>query len=147
MATPQSRITSSNRYRVEIDGFPVIYATNADIPEKRANLHTHQAGNQRNPEYGPSTYTVGEFTFRHATAKGNIDVLLDDWFNRVHRLGIDDKRNARVVIYDHSGRTPLRTWALRNCCPSNIKAGDHAGDSNDTSDFSFSLQPEDADLL
>lgn len=139
--------TSANRYRVEIDGFPQIFATNADIPEKRANLHTHQAGNQRNPDYGASTYNVGEFTFRQATAKGNLEVLMDDWFNRVHRVGIEDKRNARVVIFDHTGRTPLRTWQLSNCLITQIKPGDHAGDSNDTSEFSFTLQPEDADLI
>lgn len=140
-------ITSANRFRVEIDGFPTIWATNADIPEKRANLHQHQPGNVRNPEYGASTFNVGEFTFRQATGKSNVEVMMDDWFNRVHELGVEDKRNARVVIFDKTGRTPLRTWQMDNCLITQIKPGDHAGDSNDTSDFSFTLQPENARLV
>lgn len=147
MSTPFSRLTSANRYKVEIDGFPSIHATSADIPEVTANLHTHQAGNQRSPTYGPAHFSVGEFTFRHATAQGNVDVLLMDWWRRVNRLGLVEKRNARVVIFDHTGRTPVRTWLLRDCLPKNVKAGDHAGDSDATSDFSFTLQPEDAELL
>jgi hypothetical protein len=145
--TPQSRITSANRYRIEIDFMPEIFATQADLPEKKANLHEHQPGTQTHPEYGASTVTVGEFSFRHATGKNNVDRALDQWFNRFHREGIEDKRNARVVVYDHTGRIPLRTYQMRNCCPTTFKGEPHEGRSTDTSEFSFTLQPEDWDLV
>lgn len=145
--TPQSRITSANRYRVEIDGFPAINATNATIPETTATLHKHQAGNQRAPQHGPATYEVGEFSFRHATGQGNIDVALAEWFRRVHVDGVVDKRNARLVIFDHTGRTPLRTWLLLSCLPTSIKPEDHEGESDRTSEFTFAIKPEDFRLL
>jgi hypothetical protein len=147
MSTPQNRITSANRYRVEIDGLPTIYATQADLPEKKAGLHEHQAGTQVLPEYGPSTVTISEFTFRHATGKNNVDRSLMIWFNSFNIDGLPDKRSARVVQYDHTGRVPLRTYELFNCCPSSYKPEQLAGKSNDTAEFSFSLQPEDFDII
>jgi hypothetical protein len=36
---------------------------------------------------------------------------------------------------------------MDNCLPTQIKPGDHSGDGNDTSDFSFTLQPENARLV
>lgn len=147
MSTPQNRITSANRYRVEIDGLPVIYATNASIPEVTATLHKHQPGNQMNPTHGPSTFEVGEFTFRHATGQGNVDVQLVQWFRRVHSQGINEKRNARLVIFDHTGRRPIRTWELRDCLPMSVKPEDHEGETDKTSEFTFTLKPEDFDLF
>jgi phage tail-like protein len=147
MATPQGRITSANRYRVEIDGIGTISATQADVPELKANLHQHQAGNQRAPEHNPSTYEVGEFSFQHATAKGNVDVQLVEWFRLVHVEGVVIKRNVRVVVFDHTGRLALRTYELRDCLPTQFKPQQHAGKSTDTAEFSFSLQPEDFDIV
>ena len=147
MATPQNRITSANRYRVEIDGMPLIFATQATLPEFKASLHQHQPGNTTNPEYGPSTFTVSEFTFRHATGKNNVDRALMDWVRAFNVDGIEDKRNARVVVYAHNGRVPIRTYELRNCCPISFKPEDHAGNSDNTAEFSFGLQPEDFDLV
>lgn len=138
--------TPASKFRVEIDGFPTIYATQADLPEKRAELHRHQPGNQRSPEYGPSSVTVGEFTFRHATGHGNVDLLMMRWFDNFHS-GLEGKRNARCVIYDAAGRTPVRTWEMLNCCPTMVRPENHAGNSNDVSEFSFTLQPEDARLI
>lgn len=143
MATPQSKITSANRYKVEIDGIGTIYATNATLPEITATLHKHQSGNQRAPTHGPATYEVGDFSFRHATAQGNIDVQLYEWWRRVHKLGEVDKRNARLVHYDHTGRVVLRTWQLSNCLPLSIKPEDHEGESDRTSEFTFTIKPED----
>lgn len=147
MATPQNRITSANRYRVEIDGMPVIFATRADLPDIKANLHDHQAGNEMSKEYGPSSYEVSEFTFTHATGKNNVDRALLVWFNLFNKEGVADKRNARVVVYDHTGRIPFRTYQLSNCCPSSFKPEQHAGNSNDTATFTFGLQPEDFDII
>lgn len=146
MSTPQNRITSAAKYRIEIDGLPVIYATEADLPGKKANLHTHQPGNQVNPVYGPSTIEVEEFTFKHATGQGNVDVQMDAWFDRFHQ-GLDTKRNARLVIFDKTGRTPIRTWEMLNCCPTMVKPESHSGNSTDTSLFSFTLQPEQARII
>lgn len=147
MVTPQSRITSSNRFKVEIDGFPAIYATSATIPETTATLHKHQAGNQTSPTHGPATFEVGEFSFRHAHGQGNVDVQLSEWFLRCHELGQVDKRNARLVIFAHNGRTPIRTWQLFDCLPTSIKPEDHEGESDRTSEFTFALKPERFRLL
>lgn len=137
--------TSAAKYRVEIDGMPVIYATNAELPEKRANLHTHQPGNQLSATHGSATIQFGEFTFRHATGDGEVDRRMDRWFEDFH-AGRDAKRNARLVIFDRTGRTPLRTWEMIDCLPVMVKPEDHAGDSDRTSEFSFTLQPESARL-
>jgi phage tail-like protein len=147
MATPANRLTSANRYRVEIDGMPQISATQATLPDVKANLHQHQAGNQRAAEYGPSTYEVSEFSFRHATGKANVDRALLEWFRAFNVDGVVDKRNARVVVFDHAGRVPLRTYELRNCCPASFKPEEHAGNSTNTAEFNFSLQPEDFDIV
>lgn len=138
--------TSSSRYRLEIDGFPVIFATNATLPAKKGNLHTHQPGNQLSPEYGSATVTIEELTFRVATGNGEVDRLMDRWFDNFHR-GLDGKRNARLVIYDRTGRTPLRTWQMDNCCPTGVQPEEHAGDSDRTSEFTFTLQPESARIV
>ncbi|HEY9286264.1 MAG TPA: phage tail protein [Pyrinomonadaceae bacterium] len=147
MSTPARRFTSANRYKVEIDGFPAIFATSASIPETTGTLHKHQAGNETAPTFGPATWEVGEFSFRHATAQGNVDVQLSEWFLRVHEQGVVDKRNARLVIYSHDGRTPLRTWQLNNCLPTSIKPEDHEGESDRTSEFTFAIKPERFRLL
>ncbi len=139
-------ITSASKYRIEIDGFPVIHATKATLPAKKHTPHTHQPGNQRLPDHGPSNVEIEEFTFEHATGNGNVDRLFDAWLENV-TAGLDFKRNARCVIFDRTGRTPLRTWEMQGCLPTSIKPEDHTGGSNDTSLFSFSLQPDNARLI
>ncbi|HEV2761888.1 MAG TPA: hypothetical protein VGV38_02745 [Pyrinomonadaceae bacterium] len=138
--------TAAAKYRLEIDGFPVIFATNCTLPAKSANLHSHQPGNQLSPEYGSATVTIEELTFRVATGHNQVDRLMDRWFDLFHR-GLDTKRNARLVIFDRTGRTPLRTWEMDNCCPKAVQPEEHAGDSDATSEFTFTLQPEAARIV
>jgi hypothetical protein len=139
-------ITSASKYRVEINGFPVIKASKATLGAKKHTPHKHQSGNVRLPEQGPSNLEIEESTFEHATGDGNIDRLFDAWIDNVAN-GLDGPRNARVVIFDKTGRIPLRTWELIGCLPTSIKPEDHSGGSNDTSLFSFSLQPDDMRLI
>ena len=146
MATPANRLGSAARYKIEIDGFPTIYADNADLPEATAKPHSYQAGNELVPRFGPATYTVGEFVFRHATALGNVDVLMAQWFKDFHR-GAQGKKNARCIFYGPDRRTPLRTYEMLDCFPTAVKPEEHAGDSEETSRFSFTLQPEDFNLV
>jgi len=133
--------TSASRYLVEIDGFEKIYATKATLPSYKHTPHTHQPGNQRMPEHGVGNFEVEAFSFSHATGNGQVDRQVYSWMKGVEK-GLDDKRNARVVIFDKTGRTPLRTIELIGCLPTMFQQEELSGDSSDTAEFSFELQPD-----
>lgn len=147
MSTPQNRFTASaNRFALEIDGIGRIYATEATPPAKKQTPHKHQPGNQKSPEYGPGNYEIEEMSFKHATAKGTAEDDLAHWLDD-YLEGDDGPRNGRFIRFDAAGRIPVKTWELINCHPVMYKPETHSGTSTEVSEFSFSIQPEEARLI
>jgi phage tail-like protein len=139
---------SKNRFVVEINSIPSFSATKVEGLE--AIKHTPSKlmqGNRPNAQFDRGTYEVGAVTVTHALADLPTRLAVFNW-HRSYVKGEDtSKRGARVMFMDSAGQTPLTTYELRNCVPTDFKSDGFDAASNDPAFFSFAFQPEDTDVF
>ena len=141
--------SSEGRFLLEADGVTAIMATDVTPGGFKHTPHKHQSGNQPNPDIGRGNYEIEEFTFKHATANGAAGEQLRDWLMTYARGGggVAQKRNFCFIVMDESGSLPVETTELYDCVPTMYKAETHTGSGTNVSQFSFSIQPTDMEVL
>ncbi len=138
---------TKNRFMLEIDGVATLVATDATPPGFKHTPGKYQPGNQPNPIHVRGNYEIEEFTFKHARAVGVQGRELVRWLMDFARGIIVVKRTMRFITLDETGRRPVEVWECRDCTPTMYKPDEASGPSNDIGVFSFSAQPDDAELL
>jgi phage tail-like protein len=141
-------MANKNQFVVEIDGIPSFGATKVDGLEAIKHSPSKlMRGNQPNAEYDRGNYEVGVVTVSNAEADVEVRRAVFEW-HRNYVKGLDvAKRGARVMAMDAAGSTPITTYELHNCVPTDFKSQGFDATSNDPAFFDFAFQPEDSDIL
>jgi phage tail-like protein len=104
-------------------------------------------GNKPNAQYDRGNYEVGAVTVTHAEADVQTGIEVYNW-HRSYVKGEDvTKRGARVIQMDAAGTTPIKTYELQNCVPTDFKSDGFDANSTDPAFFNFGFQPEDVEVL
>lgn len=136
-----------NRFLLEIDGISVISATEVTMPGMKQTPFKHQPGNQPFPELGRGNYEIEELTFKHAHGVGQAGEEFARRMSLYIQGVVVEKFNARFIVLDEAGRSPVATYELQDCVPTMFKPESHNGSGTNVSQFSCSIQPTDMVML
>lgn len=133
--------THENRYVIEIDGVPVIAASEMTPPDKSHTPVEIYTGNNPMPQLSRGNSKIGDFSIKHAHALNQAGSDLFQWMDD-YADGVDNsKRTARIVVMDEDGVTPVDEYELQDCVPTSYKPEAHSAGGTNASMFSFTLRP------
>jgi phage tail-like protein len=141
------RPPAEGRFIVEINGIRAIVATEATPPGFKHTPVKYQPGNQHMPTYVRGNSEIEEFTFKHARAVGQVGQQLVGWLRAWASGTAVERLTARFITMDETGRTPVETWELVDCLPTQYKPETSSGTGTNVAAFTFGLQPSDARLI
>lgn len=135
--------THENRYILELDGVAAVAASEVTMPGKDHTPFELYVGNRSNPILGGGNFKIGDLSFKHAHALNQAGTELFQWMDDyTGRIDLS-KRNARLVVMDEDGQTPVAEYEMTECVPTSFKPEAHSASGTNASMFSFSLRPTD----
>lgn len=138
---------AEGRFILEIDGIRAVVATEATPPGYKHTAVKYQPGNQSMPIHVRGNSEIEECSFKHARGIGQVGQQLVAWLRAFASGAVVERRNARFITMDETGRTPIETWELIGCVPTMYKPETSSGTGTNVASFTFSLQPSDARLI
>ena len=139
--------TSENRFILELDGVPIIQAS-----EVSGGMLEHTAvklyeSNRANPHLVRGNYEVKDLTVKQGHAINGAGDAFFLWME-LYIKGLDpEKRSCRLIIMDETGLIPDSIYQLTNCVPKQFGPDSHNASGTNPSYFSFVITPEDMLLV
>jgi len=134
--------TWEGRYIIEMDGVPVIQATEFSGGVWKHTPAKFTPSNQFYPNLPRGTAEVEEVKVKHATALNSAGSNVWEWWI-FFVAGIDVQRiTFRFIVLDEDGETPIATFTYMNCSPGDFGPDPHNAGGQNASFFNFSIKPE-----
>ena len=139
--------TSEGRYLFEFDGVAAVRSSEVSgvkITHEEFELYE---SNRPNPHVGRGHYKVDTINVKHAHAMNSTGQEVFQWMSEFIRGGNIERRGARLIVLDEDGQTPVAIYELLRCVPISFTAETHTGGGKNASMFTFSIRPEDMQLI
>ncbi|OLE54590.1 MAG: hypothetical protein AUG51_07340 [Acidobacteria bacterium 13_1_20CM_3_53_8] len=141
------RPSAETRFLIEIDGVTGIVATDATPGGVKHTPVKYKPGNARKSIHLPGDHEFEEFSFKHAEIINDVGRQLLQWLLDYSRGVNVTPRTLRRLRMDESGITPVETLELRDCIPTMYKPESSSGTGTGVASFSFSVQPDDIEMI
>lgn len=135
--------TSEGRYLFEMDGVTAIRSsevTGVSLNHEEFELHE---SNKANPNIGRGNYKCDKIKVKHGHALNSTGVEVFTWMKDFVEGTNVERRNARLIIMDEDGRTPVSTYTLRGCIPISFLVDTQTAGGKNANYFNFEIRPED----
>jgi hypothetical protein len=134
--------TSEARYIIEMDGVPVLTATEVSGLTKKHTPAKFNVSNQPFPNFPRGNYEIEPVKVKHAHALNSAGSSVFTWYD-LFVNGFDVQRiTFRFIVLDEDGETPIATYECTNCSPTDFGPDTHNADGKNASFFNFAVQPQ-----
>jgi phage tail-like protein len=139
--------TSEGRYIFELDGVSAIRSSEVTGVGKNHEEFELYESNRPNPTLGRGHFKCDKIKVKHGHALNQtgaeVFVWMDDFLNGLNT----ERRNARLIVMDEDGRSPVATFTLRRCIPISYMADTQTAGGKNANYFNFEIRPEDMEMI
>jgi phage tail-like protein len=139
--------TSQGRYIFEFQGVTAIRATEVSGVSKTHEEFELYESNKANPRLGRGHFKCEEIKVKHGHALNSTGEEVFLWMEMFLNGSNVERRGGRLIVLDEDGRTPINIYELFDCIPKKFEADMHQAGGKDPSYFSFTIRPEDMEML
>ena len=141
------RGTSEGRYLFEFDGITAIRSTEVNGLKKTHEEFELPESNKGNPHLGRGHFKCEPIKVKHGHALNSTGEEFFQWMELFIKGDSVERRGGRLVVLDEDGISPVSIYELFDCVPISFEAETHTAGGKNASYFSFTIRPEDWELL
>ncbi|MGA9768281.1 MAG: phage tail protein [Blastocatellia bacterium] len=138
--------TSEGRYLFEMDGVTAIRATEVTGVSKMHEEFELYESNKGNPHLGRGHFKCEKIKVKHGHALNETGVEVGTWLSDFVDGTNLERRNARLIVLDEDGRSPVTTYTLRRCIPISFAPDTQTAGGKNANYFNFEIRPEDMEI-
>ncbi len=135
--------TSTAHFLVEFDGVSICEASEVSGVNKKHEPVKIFTGNRRSPFYAAGKFELDVVMIKHAIGINGAGRELSGYYEDFTSGLITERRNFRIVQLDEDGISPVATFDLIRCVPTEFSLDGNKADGKDAAYFTIKLQPED----
>jgi phage tail-like protein len=139
--------TSEGRYLFEFEGITSIRSSEVSGVKKTHEEFELYESNRANPHLGRGHFKCEAVKVKHAHALNEAGDEVFQWMSEFLSGANVERRGGRLIVLDEDGTTPVATYELLKCIPISFEPETHSAGGKNASYFSFTIRPEDMELL